>query len=73
MMLMKQFIWLIMSAGPGEIIADISIDIARPRGIDVMSSPEFSQFRNVCHEKIRAESIRAFEKQTNKSGGKSTN
>ena len=59
---------LVMSAGPGEIIADIPIDIKRPRGIDVMSSPEFSQFRSICHEKIRAESIRAFEEQTIKSG-----
>ncbi len=54
---------LVMSAGPGRIIADIPVNLPRPRDPDIALDDEFIRLRRVCHEHIRAESIRAFERQ----------
>jgi NitT/TauT family transport system ATP-binding protein len=54
---------LIMSASPGRIITDLSVPIARPRSPDVATDEEFIRLKRRCQEKIRAESIRAFEQQ----------
>jgi NitT/TauT family transport system ATP-binding protein len=54
---------LIMSASPGRIIADLAVPLARPRSLDVATDEEFIDLKRRCLEKIRAESIRAFEQQ----------
>ncbi len=54
---------LVMSASPGRIIADIAVDLPRPRDPDITLEDEFLRLRRVCHEHIREESIKAFEQQ----------
>jgi NitT/TauT family transport system ATP-binding protein len=54
---------LIMSASPGRIIADLAVSIPRPRTADIATDGDFIQLKRQCLEKIRAESIRAFEQQ----------
>ena len=52
---------LVMSAGPGEIIADITVDLPRPRTDDCLTEPAFLEARAQCLRHIRAESLKAFE------------
>lgn len=54
---------LIMSAGPGEIIQDVKVPLARPRGPETIASAEFVAIRAQCLEAIRTESLKAFERQ----------
>jgi sulfonate transport system ATP-binding protein len=54
---------LVMSASPGRIVADLSVPLTRPRSPDVATDDQFVQLKRLCLEKIRAESIRAFEQQ----------
>lgn len=54
---------LIMSAGPGEIIKEVKVPLARPRGPDTVASAEFVALRAACLEVIRVESLKAFERQ----------
>lgn len=54
---------LVMSASPGRIIADIQVGLPRPRDHDITVSDEFIRLRRVCHDHIRAESLKAFEQQ----------
>ncbi|WP_414642285.1 ABC transporter ATP-binding protein [Bradyrhizobium sp.] len=54
---------LIMSASPGRIIADLTVPIPRPRTLDIATDADFIGLKRQCLEKIRAESIRAFEQQ----------
>ncbi|MDZ4842394.1 MAG: ABC transporter ATP-binding protein [Hyphomicrobium aestuarii] len=54
---------LVMSASPGAIIADITVDLPRPRDGDTALDERFIKLRRLCHEKIRSESMRAFEQQ----------
>ncbi|MEP0574379.1 MAG: ABC transporter ATP-binding protein [Roseobacter sp.] len=54
---------LIMSAGPGEIIKEVKVPLVRPRGPDTVASAEFVALRAACLEVIRAESLKAFERQ----------
>ena len=54
---------LIMSASPGKIIADLTVPIARPRTLDIATDADFIQLKRQCLEKIRAESIKAFDQQ----------
>ncbi len=54
---------LVMSAGPGKIIADIKIDLPRPRSPDIALDDDFMRLKKLCHDKIRAESLKAFEQQ----------
>lgn len=54
---------VLMSARPGRIIADITVDIPRPRSPDVLFSPEFTRVKKRCRDLIRVESIKAFEQQ----------
>jgi NitT/TauT family transport system ATP-binding protein len=55
---------LVMSASPGRIVADLSVPLARPRAPDVATNEEFIVLKRLCMEKIRAESLRAFEQQS---------
>ncbi len=54
---------LIMSAGPGRIIAEFAIDLRRPRPPEVIAEPAFAELKRQCMLHIRAESLKAFEQQ----------
>ncbi|MEE2932078.1 MAG: ABC transporter ATP-binding protein [Pseudomonadota bacterium] len=54
---------LVMSASPGRIIADIDIELARPRTLEMTTKDEFIDSKKQCIEIIKAESMRAFEQQ----------
>jgi NitT/TauT family transport system ATP-binding protein len=54
---------LIMSASPGRVIADIAIDLPRPRDPESAVDDRFMELRRLCHEHIRTESLLAFEQQ----------
>ena len=54
---------LIMSASPGRIIADLTVPIPRPRSLDIATHDDFIRLKRICLEKIRAESIKAFDQQ----------
>jgi len=49
----------VMTARPGRIKTDLTIDLAHPRHYTVKTSPEFSAYKARLTEEIRAESIRA--------------
>ena len=54
---------LVMSASPGRIIADIPIDLPRPREADLTVDERFIRFKRLFHAQIRQESLKAFEQQ----------
>lgn len=54
---------LVMSASPGRIIADIAVDLPRPRNFDMANDEAFLRLRRQCHDQIREESLRAFAQQ----------
>jgi len=54
---------LVMSAAPGRIIADLPVDLPRPRDTEVMLLAEFMQVKKQCMDLIRQESLVAFEQQ----------
>jgi NitT/TauT family transport system ATP-binding protein len=58
---------VVMSASPGRLIADIRVDLPRPRSREIISSEAYIETKKRCMELIRAESLRAFEQQR---GGK---
>jgi NitT/TauT family transport system ATP-binding protein len=57
---------VVMSAGPGRILADIRIDLPRPRVPDIAFTPEFTRIKRQCFELIRTETLRAFEQQSSR-------
>ena len=52
-----------MSASPGRIIADIPVDLPRPRRFEVADDEAFLRLRRQCHAFIREESLKAFAQQ----------
>jgi NitT/TauT family transport system ATP-binding protein len=54
---------LVMSAGPGRIVADIAVPIRRPRASDISTSTEFIAIKRQSLGLIRTESLRAFAEQ----------
>ena len=52
---------LIMSAAPGRIVKDLTIDLPRPRHIDMTADARYVNARKQCLDIIRDESRRAFE------------
>ena len=54
---------LLMSAAPGSVIDDITIDLPRPRSQNVMLDSRFLALKKRCFDRIRRESVRAFEQQ----------
>jgi NitT/TauT family transport system ATP-binding protein len=60
---------VIMSAGPGRIIDQLQVPLARPRHADVVYAPDFVKLKRHCGGLIRTESLRAFEQQNAVAGG----
>jgi NitT/TauT family transport system ATP-binding protein len=54
---------LVMSASPGRIIADLAVPLARPRSPEIATEDSFIRLKRQCLDKIRAESLRAFDQQ----------
>ena len=54
---------LAMSASPGRIIADLPVNLMRPRLPEVTAEASFAELKRKCIGHIRAESLRAFEQQ----------
>jgi NitT/TauT family transport system ATP-binding protein len=54
---------LIMSASPGRIIADLAVDLPRPRLPEMTADARFAELKRRCIAYIRAESLKAFEQQ----------
>jgi NitT/TauT family transport system ATP-binding protein len=54
---------LIMSASPGRIIADLLVELPRPRLPELSAEPAFVELKRKCIAQIRAESVKAFEQQ----------
>ena len=54
---------LIMTASPGQIRSDLTVNLARPRDVSMLSEPAFLELRRTCLEVIREESARAFAQQ----------
>jgi NitT/TauT family transport system ATP-binding protein len=54
---------IVMSASPGRLIADIRVDLARPRDAEIISDPVYVTTKRRCADLIRAESVRAFAQQ----------
>ena len=53
---------LVMSTSPGTIIADLDVDLARPREPEIATAPEFIRLKKQCLSFIREESLKAFAK-----------
>ena len=51
---------IVMSAAPGRLIADIEIDLPRPRTLDTFTSSAFMLLKKQCLELIRQETMRGF-------------
>jgi NitT/TauT family transport system ATP-binding protein len=54
---------LIMSAAPGRIIEDVTVNLPRPRSTEMATTREYFEARQFCLETIRAESRKAFAEQ----------
>jgi NitT/TauT family transport system ATP-binding protein len=60
---------VMMSASPGRLIADIPVELERPRAPEMVADEAFIDLKRRCMELIRAESLRAFEQQRRKDAG----
>ncbi len=54
---------LVMSAAPGKIIADIKIELERPRSQTMATDEKYIAYKKECLHHIRSESLKAFEQQ----------
>jgi NitT/TauT family transport system ATP-binding protein len=52
---------VVMSAAPGRVLLDLTIDLPRPRPEDVFALAAFADYKRQCLKLIRQESQRAFE------------
>ncbi|MFT5082471.1 MAG: NitT/TauT family transport system ATP-binding protein [Lentisphaeria bacterium] len=52
---------LVMSASPGSIIADLKVDLERPRKPELGTSKNFVELKRQCLSYIREQSLKAFE------------
>lgn len=54
---------LVMTARPGKIKADITIGVDRPRTFEVLSTPEFFEYKSQLLEAVREESLKTASQQ----------
>ncbi len=54
---------IMMSASPGRLIADVPVDLPRPRPAEIISHPIYVSIKRRCADLIRAESVLAFARQ----------
>ncbi len=54
---------LVMSAAPGRVIRELTVDLPRPREADMATEHGYLEARRICLQAIRSESLRAFEEQ----------
>jgi len=54
---------VVMSARPGRLIADLRVDLPRPRPPEIVCDPIFVATKRRCADLIRGESLRAFAQQ----------
>ncbi|MBU2953594.1 ABC transporter ATP-binding protein [Marinobacter sp. F3R08] len=54
---------VVMSASPGQIIADIDVKLPRPREQSLLTSADFMALKRQCLDLIRKETLNAFEQQ----------
>ena len=52
---------VVMSAAPGQVLLDLTIDLPRPRPEDIFAHPAFAEYKLQCLKLIRRESQRSFE------------
>src|SRR5690606_18587128 len=52
---------LVMSIGPGSVIADLEVTLPRPRDSELATSAEFISLKKQCLSVIRSESLKAFD------------
>jgi NitT/TauT family transport system ATP-binding protein len=52
---------LIMSAGPGRILRDLTINLPRPRSNAILTEPTFLALKKNCLDLIRSEGLKAFD------------
>ncbi len=43
---------VVMQAGPGRVVADVPIELERPRGIDLLATPEFARYTGVLRDAL---------------------
>lgn len=55
---------IVMSASPGRILREITVDLPRPRAAEMTLDASFVALKRQCMDLIRTESLRAFEQQT---------
>ena len=55
---------VVMQAGPGRVVADITVDLPRPRGIDVMATAEFARYTGLLRDALNDHSAPALEEKT---------
>jgi len=55
---------VLMSAQPGRILATYDINLERPRSIETMNSPRFTEYRAEIWENLRDEVVRSMDMQT---------
>lgn len=55
---------IIISARSGQILADLTVSLPRPRQLELLVEPAFFQLKKECFELIRRESLRAFQQQS---------
>lgn len=54
---------VVMSASPGQIIADINVNLPRPRDQSLLTEADFNALKRQCLNLIRQETLNAFQKQ----------
>lgn len=54
---------VVMSSSPGRLIADIKVDLERPRHTDIVTSEAYLKIKKQCLDLIREQSLHSFNKQ----------